>query len=215
MSNQSIDGGGVHLFSLDGGKKKGAPLPPFMHRQSVHFSNAGWRQHQKQQKQQQKQQKQQRQQKFLSRFAGGKKENIPQKPKRKKVELVKLVPLQWVGGFWDPHWQYKLVVKVPPSKATRVYECRYSTLRCLLEEKPADPFVFPATHWLPRGKIFDSYEDAETRGMEMLEALRGYTARDILLLVDKLTLVDEEEEEAERQLSSSGASSASSGGESV
>ena len=52
-----------------------------------------------------------------------------------------------------------------------------------------DPFVFPTTHWIPRGKIFDSYEDAENRGCEMLEALRGYTAADVKSILERLTLV--------------------------
>ena len=191
-----------------------------MLRKSVHFSNAGWRQRQKQQK-------------ALPQLAAlSRKETTkprkrrkkthpttePRPPPRKRVELVELAPLQWVGGLWDPHWQYKLVIRTAPSKVRRVYECRYSTLRSLLEEKPAEPFVFPATHWLPRGKIFDSYEDAEARGREMLEALRRYTAADILGVVEHLTLVDEETTTtpvaaAGEELSLSGASTAS--GESV
>lgn len=161
-----------------------------MYRKSVHFANAGWRQRQKQQKS------------FPRAAALSRKKNRPRKilpnpgkaPPRKRVELVDLVPLQWVGGLWDPHWQYKLVVRAAPSKSRRVYECRYSTLRDLLEEKRIDPFVFPTSHWLPRGKVFDSYEVAETRGREMLEALRSYTAADILSVVERLTLVEEEEE---------------------
>ena len=103
-----------------------------MYRQTVPFANSGWKQ----------QKGARRRAPTIARLVSERRRHpkhaqaaVPttagKLPRRHRAQLESVSPLEWIGGLWDPHWDYALTVR--RGHRRQRYACRYSTLRELYD----------------------------------------------------------------------------------